>query len=104
MFGTRQRAQVASNAHGLVGVWIYVEPRRSAIPLGDLRPLQWILFGVNLFRILIAEGNLQPLQQIHEKDFAQQARHSHNAASIPCHDPSVVLYALGKGDRLELSS
>jgi len=66
-----QRAQIAGDAHGLVGIGVDVKPRRAAIALGHLRPLQRILLGIDLLGILIAEGNFQSLQKIDEEDFAQ---------------------------------
>jgi hypothetical protein len=83
MLGTCQSAQVARNAHRLVSIGIHVQPWRTAVALGHLRPLQRILLGIDLLGVLIAEGNLQSLDQVHEKDFAQQAWHAHNAVSIP---------------------
>jgi hypothetical protein len=80
---TRQRAQVAGNAHGLVRVGVNVQARRSAVALGHLRPLQRILLGIDLLGILVPERDLQSLQQINEEDFAQKTRHAHDAASIP---------------------
>ena len=83
MLGTRQRAQITRDAHGLVRVRVHVEPWRTSVTLGYLRPLQWILLGVNLFGILVAEGDLQPLKQVYQKDFPEQVWHAHNAVSIP---------------------
>src|SRR5438445_2283998 len=62
-FRTCQRAQIASDAEGLSVVGIDVEPRRSAIALSHLRPLTWILLSIDVFRVLIAKSNPQPLEQ-----------------------------------------
>src|SRR6202451_2585734 len=58
---TGERAQIAGNAHGLVGIGIHIQPRRAAIALGYLRPLQRILLGINLPWILVAKRDLQAL-------------------------------------------
>jgi hypothetical protein len=76
---TRQCTQVAGDAHGLVGIWIDVQPGRSAVALGHSWPLQRILLGIDLFRILVAEGDFQSLQQVNQENFAKQARHTHAA-------------------------
>ena len=82
IFRAGHGAQVAGDAHGLVGIGIDVEARRSAITLGNLRTLQRILLGVDLFGVLIEKGDLQALKEIDEEDFAQQARHAHDGGSI----------------------
>ena len=82
VLGARQRAKVARNAHGLVRVGVHVEPRRSSVALRNLRPLQRILLGVDLLGILIAKGDLQPLKEVDQEDFAEQARHAHDGVSI----------------------
>ena len=69
VFGTSQCAQVAGNAERLVGVRIHVQPRRAAITFGDLRPLQRILLGIDFLGILIPEGHVQSLDQVHQKHF-----------------------------------
>jgi hypothetical protein len=79
---TGQRAQIAGDAHGLVGIGIHIQPRRATVTLGHLRPLHGILLGIDFLGILIAEGNLQPLKQVDEKNFAEQVLHSHDEASI----------------------
>ena len=82
IFRAGQRAQVAGDAHGLVGVRIDVEPGRAAIALGHLRPLHGILLGIDFLGILIAEGDLQSLQKVDKKNFAEQAWHAHIGVSI----------------------
>jgi len=44
--------------------------RRAAETLGNFRPLQRILFGNEFFRVLVAEGDFQSLDQIHEHQLA----------------------------------
>src|ERR1700722_2291950 len=82
IFRAGHGAQVAGNAHGLVGIGVDVEARGAAITLGDLRTLQRILLGIDLLGILIKEGDLQTLKEIDEEDFAQQARHAHDGVRI----------------------
>ena len=64
-------AQVASDTHGLAAIRIHVQARRSAVALSHLRPLQGILLGVDLFRILVPEGYGQSLKQIYQEDAAK---------------------------------
>lgn len=78
VFGACQRTEIAGNAHRLVGIGIDVETRGAAISLGDLWPFQRILLGVDFLRVLIAKRDAQTLQQIDEKNFAEQAWHPHN--------------------------
>ena len=89
MLGASQRAQVAGDAHGLVGIGIDVQPGRSTIALRHLWTLQRILLGVDLLWVLIAKGDFQTLEQIDEEDFAQQAGHPH----IELKDIIIVLIA-----------
>ncbi len=93
VFRTRQRAQITGDAHRFVGIWVDVQARRASETLGHLRPLQRILLGIDFLRILIAEGDLQPLQQVDQEDFSEQARHAHIAASITLksHSPNPCL-------------
>ena len=83
MFGAGERAQVTGNAESLVGIWVNVESRCAAITFRNLRSLERILFGINLLGMLIAEGHTKALHQVHEKDFSENLRHSHNVHSIP---------------------
>jgi hypothetical protein len=82
IFRASQRAQVTGDTHGLVGIGINIQPRRAPVPLRHLRPLQGILLGIDLLGILVAERDLQPLKQVDQKNFAEQALHSHDDASI----------------------
>jgi len=82
IFRASQCAQVAGNAHGFVGVRVDVEAGRATVALRHLRALHRILLGVNLSRILVAERDLQPLEKVDQKDFAEKALHPHDGASI----------------------
>jgi hypothetical protein len=82
IFRAGQRTQIAGNAHGLIGVWIDVEPGRAAVTLGHLRPFHGILLGVDFLGILVAERDLQSLKKVDEKNLAEQAGHPHNGVSI----------------------
>ena len=77
------KADVTGNAEGFVGIGIDVQPRRSAVTLSDLRPLQRILLGVDFLRVLIAKRDVQSLDQIDQKHFPQDFGHSHNPHRIP---------------------
>jgi hypothetical protein len=68
ILGTGQCAQVAGDAQCLVGVGMIVQARGSAKALGYLRPLQRILFGVDVLRVLVAEGDLQPRAEDRRED------------------------------------
>ena len=67
VLGTCERAKVTGNAEGLVGIGIDVEPRRAAVALGDLGPLQRILLGVDFFRILVAERDAESFDQVDQE-------------------------------------
>jgi hypothetical protein len=83
IFRARQRAQVAGNAHGLVGIGVHVQPGRAPVTLGHLRPLHGILLGINFLGILIAERDPQSLKQVNQENLAEKARHPHIGVSIP---------------------
>jgi hypothetical protein len=72
-----QRAQIAGNTHGFVGIGIHVQARRAPVSLGNLRPLQGILLSVGFLRVLIAERDLQSLQKVDEKNLTHQRGHPH---------------------------
>jgi hypothetical protein len=77
----RHGAEIAGNAHGLVGIDINVEPRRATKALGDLGPLHRILLGVDFLGILITKSDLHPLQQVEEENLAQQIGYRHNGVA-----------------------
>src|ERR1039458_10532398 len=61
---------------------IYTLSLHDALPI-YLRPLHGVLLGIDFLGILVAEGDLQPLQQVDEEHFAEQTRQAHDAASLP---------------------
>src|SRR5581483_2759815 len=76
---TCESAQVACDAHGLVRIRIDVQPWRATVPFRHLGTLQRILFGIDLFRVLVAESNAQTLNQVEQEDLAKQAWDAHKA-------------------------
>ena len=82
MLGAGERAKIASDTECLVGICIHVEPRSTAVALSNLRPFQWILLGVNLFGILIAEGDGEAFDQVDQEHLADELWHAHNEVRI----------------------
>src|SRR5581483_2022337 len=66
VLGSGQSTQVASNAHGLVGVRIDIETWSPPVSLGDLWPLQGVLLGIDLLWILITERDTQTFEQVEQ--------------------------------------
>ena len=76
MFGTCQRAQVARNTKGFVGIGINVKPRRATVAFGNLGPFQGVLLRIDLVWILVAEGDREALEQVYEENSPQKLRNS----------------------------
>ena len=83
----RQRAQIARDTQRFACLRIDIQPRRSAIPLRNHRPLKGILLGVIVFGSLIPERDPHALQQVEEKNPPQQI--VHREVSVPS-SPSKV--------------
>ena len=77
LLGAGHRAEVAGDAKRFVGLGVFVEPRRAAIALRYPRPLQRILLGINLLRMLVAKRDAKALDQVPHQNFSQQAGHFH---------------------------
>ena len=82
IFRAGHRAQVAGNAESLVGIRIDVQPRRSSVSLGYLRPLQRILLSINFLGMLISERHAKSLDQVDQKHLPQDVGDSHTSLSI----------------------
>jgi hypothetical protein len=77
VLGTDQGAKIAANAQSLVGFGMIVEAGSAAKTLRDLGALQGILFGVDTLRVLVAEGDFHPLEQVQKEHLAKRAVHPH---------------------------
>src|SRR6266700_8314146 len=64
IFRARQRAQIAADTKRFAGFRIVIQARRAAVPLGDHGPLEGILFGDDLLRILHPEGDGKAFDEI----------------------------------------
>src|SRR5438445_1710883 len=75
VFRAGQRAKIARDAQRFAGFWTVIEPRRAAIALGNHRPLQRILLGVDVLWVLGAEGQQQALPEVHHEHPAKYFHH-----------------------------
>ena len=70
-----QGTKIAGDAKCLAGLGIHVEARGAAVTLGDHGTFLRILFGVNVFRILVAEGDPHAFQKVDQEYFLQEFVH-----------------------------
>ena len=75
VFRAGQRTKIARDAQRFAGFWTVIEPRRTAIALGNHRPLQRILLGIDVLWILRAERQQQALPEVHHKHAAKYFHH-----------------------------
>jgi hypothetical protein len=68
---TGECAEIAGNTKCFAGIGIHVKPRRSAVTLCNLGPLERILLGINLPWILITKCHDQASKQVQQEKTIQ---------------------------------
>src|SRR5262249_40588259 len=97
--GARQGAQIAGDTQRLTVIRVDVQPRCATVALGHLGTFGRVLLGIDIFWILIAKRNAEPLQQVHQKNSSQKLSHVFYRSTSPSTISNVPIIATTSATR-----